>query len=311
MRHRPWAHATFLPAATMTRHGACLRTKSAVLPKICSALGPRGAEDDDLALAALGLLDDRAAGAARARRGARSCARRRARPGCARRRAGGRRARPPRSCSASIGRSSGTTMTRSATIVAPRSAASRAARSIASWPLGPATIGTRMLRYSSAIAGPSRSGARDGLAQRDPEPPPVDRVEDEPGREPAEPRVPRRRVLHDDDEPREPRCRAPPRTANSGQSTPRKRRFGRDAVRLLDRPAACAASGSPTTCAIVNESIAPNAYMRPMKSTLPGSMNRIENDAGEHDQRQPRRLEARMQPPEHAPAAAGSSTSST
>ena len=29
-------------------------------------------------------------------------------------------------------------------------------------------------------------------------------------------------------------------------------------------------------CAIVNESIAPNAYMRPMKSTLPGSMKRIE-----------------------------------
>ena len=30
--------------------------------------------------------------------------------------------------------------------------------------------------------------------------------------------------------------------------------------------------------AIVNDSIAPNAYMRPMKSTFPGSMNRIEKN---------------------------------
>ena len=63
--------------------------------------------------------------------------------------------------------------------------------------------------------------------------------------------------------------------AKSGQSTPRTRRFGRT------RYGSSTGGGFrriwiTATCAIVNESIAPNAYMRPMKSTLPGSMNRIE-----------------------------------
>ena len=68
---------------------------------------------------------------------------------------------------------------------------------------------------------PSRvSGAREHA-------PPVDDVEAKPGDEPAEPGVARRRVLRRRRRARRCACRAPPKIAKSGQSTPRMRRFGR------------------------------------------------------------------------------------
>ena len=67
-----------------------------------------------------------------------------------------------------------------------------------------------------------------------------------------------------------------PKIANSGQSTPRIRRLGRTlnasgSSRVLRR------SAMTETCAIVNESIAPNAYMLPRKSVLPGRSTTIES----------------------------------
>ena len=60
-----------------------------------------------------------------------------------------------------------------------------------------------------------------------------------------------------------------PKIANSGQSTPRMRRLGRivnasASVRVFTR------SAITEMCAIVNDSIAPNAYMFPRKSAWPG-----------------------------------------
>ena len=61
-----------------------------------------------------------------------------------------------------------------------------------------------------------------------------------------------------------------PKIAKSGQLTPRKRRFGR-ARHSSSLSPAFTRSLITATCAIVNESIAPNAYMRPRKSTFPES----------------------------------------
>ena len=74
---------------------------------------------------------------------------------------------------------------------------------------------------------------------------------------------------------RRPPCRGRrrPRTAAS-----RRRGCACSAGRgtALRPAAACARICTTDACAIVNESIAPNAYMRPMKSTFPGSRKRIE-----------------------------------
>ena len=68
---------------------------------------------------------------------------------------------------------------------------------------------------------------------------------------------------------------SPPTTANSGMSTPRivtfpRLRYGSPSVCFFCRSAITEA------CAIVNESIAPNEYIVPRKSTLPGSRTPIE-----------------------------------
>ena len=65
---------------------------------------------------------------------------------------------------------------------------------------------------------------------------------------------------------------SPPTIAKSGQSTPPTRRFGR-ARQGTSSSRLRTLSAVTATCAIVNESIAPNAYMRPRKSTLPERMN--------------------------------------
>ena len=65
---------------------------------------------------------------------------------------------------------------------------------------------------------------------------------------------------------------SPPTTAKSGQSTPRNLQFGR--ARQTCSPSRARTRNAITeACAIVNESIAPNAYMRPRKSTCPESRN--------------------------------------
>ena len=48
----------------------------------------------------------------------------------------------------------------------------------------------------------------------------------------------------------------------------------------------------------MNESIAPNAYIRPRKSTWPGEQEERRPDPGEDDEREPRRLQLRVQPAE-------------
>ena len=66
-----------------------------------------------------------------------------------------------------------------------------------------------------------------------------------------------------------------PKIANSGQSTPRMRRLGRivnasASVRVFTR------SAITEMCAIVNDSIAPNAYISPRNPVFPGSSTMIE-----------------------------------
>ena len=62
----------------------------------------------------------------------------------------------------------------------------------------------------------------------------------------------------------------PPTIAKTGQSIPPIRMFGR--ARHSSSSSRCRTRSAVTeACAIVNESIAPNAYMRPRKSTWPAS----------------------------------------
>jgi len=58
-----------------------------------------------------------------------------------------------------------------------------------------------------------------------------------------------------------------PTMAKIGQSTPRKRKFGRACHGCSSPSDALARSAMTEMCAIVNESIAPNAYMLPRKLT--------------------------------------------
>src|SRR5581483_1088409 len=69
----------------------------------------------------------------------------------------------------------------------------------------------------------------------------------------------------------------PPKTAKRGHSTPRKRRFGR-ALNSSSSPGLRTRSAITAACATVNESIAPNEYIVPRKSTFPGRMTRIEKN---------------------------------
>ena len=100
-------------------------------------------------------------------------------------------------------------------------------------------------------------------------------VDEEADREPAKPDQARRLLLDDDDEPRgsrpeaaEDREQRPVDSAQAGGSAVRGRRSPRRA--RLTRSATTAA------CAIVNESIAPNAYIVPRKFVWPGRMTAIE-----------------------------------
>ena len=66
-----------------------------------------------------------------------------------------------------------------------------------------------------------------------------------------------------------------PKIANSGQSTPRMRRLGRIVNASVSvRP--CTRRAITETCAIVNDSIAPNAYISPRNVVFPGSSTMIE-----------------------------------
>ena len=269
------AHAALRPAATITRHGACLSTKSTVWPKIVAVPAPRRAEDDDLRAAALGLLDDRAARVAARGRRARPSGRR---TGAAIARSLVEQVVGVVDCSArsaSSGSSSGTTITRSRTIRPARSVARRAATSTASCDSSPGDD----RHEDRAVLERERRPERDRRPRRSPrsgsvQPPAVEDVEDEAGGEPGEARVARRRVLDDDDEPggagAEPaddREERPVDPANRSGSAGRATRAPRRGCR--------ARSAITATCAIVNESIAPNAYIRPRKSTWPESRKSV------------------------------------
>ena len=64
-------------------------------------------------------------------------------------------------------------------------------------------------------------------------------------------------------------------TANSGQSTPRQRKFGR-ARNASSSPARLRRSWITAACATVNESIAPNEYIVLRNVVLPGSRMMID-----------------------------------
>ena len=66
-----------------------------------------------------------------------------------------------------------------------------------------------------------------------------------------------------------------PKIANNGQSTPLMRRLGR-IVKASASPRVCILRAITEICAIVNDSIAPKAYMSPRNVVLPGSRTMIE-----------------------------------
>src|SRR6266511_558167 len=154
-------HAAFLPAATITRQGACLSTKSTVSPKSArpgrSARGAPMTMISELRLAASSTIA-RPALRARTIRSVTSTPYSSAIAAAASSAAYAFSSSSSRS--ASSGSSSGTSTTLTAAIEARRSAASRAAKSTASSEVRPGLTGTRMLRYSSAMAGPIGIGAR-------------------------------------------------------------------------------------------------------------------------------------------------------
>ena len=178
----------------------------------------RRAHHDDLAVAPLGLLDDRPPGPPARARAVRPRPRRRRRRSRAPRRAAScalRSAWP--GSSASSGSSSGTSSTVSATIAPPRSAARRQARSTAASDSRRQTTGTSTFRYSSATRRPDHDRRAHRLHQRRMhDPAPVDRVHGEAGREPAEPGPARGRLLLDHDEPRQ----RGPEPAEDGEQRP-------------------------------------------------------------------------------------------
>src|SRR5438876_1535494 len=155
-------HAALGAAATMTRQGACLSTKSTVPPKIVP-WPPRpflGAPMTMISACRRSASSTiaRPAWRARTRRPLTSTPYESPIARASSRRALARSSSP--GSRASSGSSSGTSITLTAAIDAPRSAASRHARSTASSDSSASETGTRMLRYSSAIAGPTGSGAR-------------------------------------------------------------------------------------------------------------------------------------------------------
>ena len=91
---------------------------------------------------------------------------------------------------------------------------------------------------------------------------------------------------------------SPPKSANSGQSTPRTRRFGRARNAQLLVAGSARRSATIDACATVNESIAPNAYIVPRKLGLPGSRTTIGASPAKTSSDEPRRLELRVQPAE-------------
>ena len=103
----------------------------------------------------------------------------------------------------------------------------------------------------------------------------IDDVDDESDREPRQPGVARRRILHDDHEPREERRRTSDerehRPVHPADAEVRPR-----AERELVIHGPSRRSWMTAACATVKDSIAPNEYIVPRKSTFPGSSTRIE-----------------------------------
>ena len=89
---------------------------------------------------------------------------------------------------------------------------------------------------------------------------------------------------------------SPPRTAVSGTSNPNARTLS-GGFHGRSRSGCRWRSRITATCAIVNDSIAPNEYIVARKSVLPGQ-HREHGDAGERDDRDVRRVEARVDLPE-------------
>ena len=279
------------------------------VPEDRAVAAARRAEHDDLRAAALRLVDDRPARLARADDaldGAHAVA------------LGGRaqlveqRGRPRRAArvrSASSGSSSGTTITRSSTMRPgalgrePRRELDRLVR------LLPGDDRDEDRAVLERERRPERDRRARRHAERHAQAPPVEQVEDEPGHEPGEAGIARRRVLDDDDEPGERRCRARRRSRTAASRCRAIRRFGR-ARHSTSSSCPFTRSAITAACAIVNESIAPNAYIRPRKSTWPESRKIVEPDPGEDDQREPRRLQLRVQPAEHLGQLPVASTSS-
>ena len=265
------SHAARFPATTATAPARSAARSRPSAPKIgVPRLDLRARRSEDDQLGAHGAPPPRRSPArrsARARAG-RSTPRRTSRAAPAPRRAS--RRPPPRSGrSASSARSSGTSSTCRMTIRDPRSEASRAAATSAS---SDSAVRSDRDEDRAVLDLERRAehdrGRADGLAQRH-----VDAAGGRACRRRSRSRAsrgptqPRRLLLDDDHDPREPRCRGPPRIANSGQSIPPSLRFGR-ARYTSSSSGSLTRSATTAAWAIVNESIAPKAYIVPEELRL-------------------------------------------
>ena len=179
----------------------------------------------------------------------------------------------------------------SATIAARRSVARRQARSSASSDSGAGTTGTRTFRYSSASAGPITTGARTVSVSGSCTTAAVDDVDDEADREPAEAR-PARGGFCTTTTSHASAVASPPKSANSGQSTPRKRRFGRRG-RRAPRRGACDAQRDHRRVRDREREHRAERVHRPEEVRLARQEHEHRDHAGEDDEREPRRLELR------------------
>src|SRR5256714_2189232 len=153
-------HAAFRPAATMTRQGACLSTKSTVSLKTPPRRSTRGAPMTMISVWRRCASSTIARPALRARTRRSLTSTPYSSPIAAAASRASYASASSSSSRVSSGSSRGTTTTLTAAILARRSAARRHAKSIASSDARPGFTGTRILRYSSAAPGPMMTGAR-------------------------------------------------------------------------------------------------------------------------------------------------------
>ena len=158
------------------------------------------------------------------------------------------------------------------------------------------TIGTSRRRYSRARAGPSAGGQPDrrptGIVE---DVPAVDDVAGEADDEPAEPGPARRLVLDQDDEERD---RGRDAAEDREERASRRRPRAGSGAPVQSRSSSVAGNMRSRTieaCATVNEKRRAERVERADEVDVARQEDRDRGDAREEDEREPRRLEARVQ----------------